>query len=188
MRIGCVRSVRKGFILLALAGAAAVLLVPAGQRLAYPLRYRALIISSAREAELDPALVAAVIYCESRFDPSAVSPAGAVGLMQVMPATALWLSEQEGWKPPEGEALADPAVNIALGCAMLRRMINLYRDADTALAAFNAGPGRVDEWLADARYSADGRTLTDIPYPQTSAYVRKVRAAYEKYQALYSWP
>jgi hypothetical protein len=102
MRIGCVRSVRKGFILLALAGAAAVLLVPAGQRLAYPLRYRALIISSAREAELDPALVAAVIYCESRFDPSAVSPAGAVGLMQVMPATALWLSEQEGWEPPEG--------------------------------------------------------------------------------------
>jgi soluble lytic murein transglycosylase len=174
-------------ILIAAAAACIAALWPYMLRARYPLRYRELIVSAAHAAGLDPAMVAAVIYCESGFRPGVVSPAGAVGLMQVMPETALWLCELEGMEPVSGDALTDPATNIALGCAMLRRMIARYRDTDTALAAYNAGPGRVDAWLADERHTGDGRTLSDIPYPETLAYVRKVRSAYEKYSALYTW-
>lgn len=182
------RVLKWSIALAALAAAAAVLMLsPLGQRLLYPLRYQPLIVENAAQNELDPALVAAVILCESHYDAEALSKAGAVGLMQLMPATALWLCERESLEPSMAQELTDPEVNIRLGCAMLRRMIAQYRDVDTALAAYNAGPGHVDEWLADARYSSDGQTLTEIPYTQTRAYVRKVRAAYEKYETLYAW-
>lgn len=181
------KAVKRTLIVIVVLAAATLLLWPWAQRIRYPLYFASDIMETAEDFELDPALVAAVILCESHFDPEAVSRAGAVGLMQIMPDTALWLCEKEGWPSVGEEELKQPGINIDLGCSMLGRMINEYRHLDTALAAYNAGPGHVDEWLQDARYSQDGQTLTDIPFPETRSYVRKVRSAYEKYKDLYDW-
>jgi soluble lytic murein transglycosylase len=186
-----------GFALVAFAGLAGVVLwVSAGsggvkapgwyERTLYPLEYESAINASARHNGLDPALVAAVIYAESRFDAGARSPHGAVGLMQVLPETAAQIARETGGVAFVPADLADPAVNIRYGCYYLRAVLDQFGgDRVAAIAAYNAGAGAVGQWEAAAR--ADGHALRvgDIPYAETRAYVRSVLQARGIYRETY---
>lgn len=144
----------------------------------YPLRYGEEIARAAVAARIDPALVVSLVRAESSFDAAAVSARGAVGLMQLMPATAAEQAAKIGFEDYE---LTRPQDNLRLGCAYLAEMLARYGSETSALAAYNAGPARVDAWLADSRYGADGE-LTDIPYPETARYVERILDAKGKYR------
>lgn len=154
----------------------------------YPLKYEVGINHEAALNGLDPALVAAVVWRESDFDASARSPKGAVGLMQVMPATARFIASSP--QPPAGSAgdLADPAVNLAFGSWYLRWLINRHLGSvPEALAAYNGGPANVTEWKR--RAEAAGKTLRvpdDIPFVETRAYVTDVLLAWGIYRRTYA--
>jgi soluble lytic murein transglycosylase len=151
-------------------------------RLWYPLDYAPVVSGNARLYHLDPALVAAVIYEESQFDPKARSGAGAIGLMQLLPDTARGIAVHTGGtKFDPATDLLDPDLNVRYGCWYLRHLrqkYGVYKNGDElALAAYNAGQANVDRWIAD---TAAGGTV-DIPFPETRDYVGDV----ERVQALY---
>ncbi len=173
----------------ALAVFAAVLVFPLAQKavneLGLPLRYQDVIRTQAAEKRLDPALIAGVIYAETKFDPR-TSSAGALGPMQLMPETAQFLARKSGATTFKTSDLAIPEVNIAYGSYLLRYLLDKYHgNTVLALAAYNAGPANVDKWVADAR--ADGRTLAigDIPFPETRDYVQRVLQAQQDYRRAY---
>lgn len=151
----------------------------------YPRRFSDTVSREAGEFDLPPELVYAVIRAESGFDPKACSRADARGLMQLTLETFLWIAEEH---PPEngGLDLYDVDDNVHCGCALLRRLLDHYDVLETALAAYNAGIGNVDRWLSEPEHSADGRTLKDIPFPETAAYVEKVLKNWRVYERLYS--
>jgi soluble lytic murein transglycosylase len=154
--------------------------------LSLPLRYPDVIRQQAAEKHLDPALVAAVIYAETKFEPRD-SAVGAVGLMQVMPQTASFLARRSGATTFTTADLVNPQVNIAYGSYYLRYLLDEYHgNLSLALAAYNGGESNVDRWVADAR--ADGRALTvaDIPFPETRAYVERVLHAQGEYRRKYA--
>lgn len=154
----------------------------------YPLGYQDIIEREAKEYDLDPALVYAVVKAESNFDPNAKSRAGAAGLMQVTPATFEWLqTKQSGQSTQNEQALLDPATNIKYGCYLLSLLLSIYPDQTTALCAYNAGMGTVDRWLDDRAISPDGVTLSEIPYPETAHYTEAVLKNYKIYQELYNF-
>ena len=157
---------------------------PALLRSKYKLAYQELILSSSREFDLDPYLVCGVIFTESGFRPAAKSGVGALGLMQLMPATGL---EEASLLEIEGvteERLTEPALNIRLGCNYLRKLLDEFGTESVALAAYNAGPGRVRQWLKEYGTKEDGSILY-IPYPETSKYVGRVQSARGVYERLY---
>jgi soluble lytic murein transglycosylase len=156
------------------------------QRLTLPLEDTAVIRTQAAEKHLDPALVAAVIYAESKFNPRE-SSAGALGLMQLLPETAAFIARRTGGVDFTTADLATPSVNVAYGTWYLRYLLDHYGGAELpAIAAYNAGLGKVDEWVARAR--EEGRVLAagDIPYPETRAYVERVLAAQQAYRSAYA--
>jgi len=156
------------------------------QRRMYPLKYEELIIRYASEYRLDPYLVCAVIWVESKFDATATSHRGARGLMQVIPATGQWAAEKLGIEGYNDDSLYDPAVNIQIGCWYLDNLRRQFNgNIDLALAAYNGGSGNVEKWLKDPRYSKDGEGLDDIPFKETRDFVARVWNAYDKYRRLY---
>ena len=155
------------------------------RELALPLQDASVIRQQAAEKHLDPALIAAVIYAETKFDPRP-SSAGAEGLMQILPSTAEFLAHLSGGVRFQTDDLATPAINIAYGSYYLRYLLDHYEGNEMlAVAAYNAGLTNVDEWVAGAR--AQGRELTveAIPFPQTREYVRRVQSAQRAYRATY---
>ena len=151
-----------------------------------PLSYSDVIRQQAADKHLDPALVAAVIYAETKFDPRP-SSAGAEGLMQILPQTAEFLARRSGATTFHVSDLATPEVNIAYGSYYIRYLLDEYHGSTMlALAAYNGGETNVDSWLATARDR--GRTLTvqEIPFPQTRAYVEKVLKAQRDYRRTYA--
>jgi len=178
------------------AGAAAILVAvvavtiaplfgTAVKELALPLRHEDIIRQQAREKGLDPALIAGVIYAESRFRDQ-TSPAGARGLMQITPATAQDIARKSGGTAFQLGDLGTPQINIAYGSYYLRYLLNKYGDERLSIAAYNAGESNVDRWLAAAR--ARGRRLDvtrDIPFPETREYVGRVVAAQRSYRRQY---
>jgi len=155
-------------------------------RTVYPLRYESAIRASARHHHLDPALVAAVIYAESRFDARARSSQGAAGLMQVLPETAAQIARETGGVAFVPADLEDPRVNIRYGCYYLRAVLDLFGgDRVAAIAAYNAGAGVVGEWEAAARAEGHPLRAADIPYAETRAYVRSVLEARRIYRQTY---
>ncbi len=157
---------------------------PALLRSRYKLAYEEEIRSSAREFQLDPSLVCAVIFTESGFRPQAKSGVGALGLMQLMPATGLEEAELLQIEGVTEERLTEPALNIRLGCNYLRKLLDEFGSESVALAAYNAGPGRVRQWLKEYGVKEDG-SLLYIPYPETSKYVGRVQSAKGVYSRLY---
>lgn len=156
------------------------------RELTYPLRYATIIRREARVEHLDPALIAAVIYAESKFD-ARTSSAGALGLMQILPSTSRYLANLSGGTQFRVADLTEPAVNIAYGSYYLRYLLNRYGGSETlALAAYNAGATNVNEWLAVARSRGEPFDLAAIPFSQTRAYVAKVEAAQLTYRKDYS--
>ena len=151
-----------------------------------PLAHSDVIRQQAAEKHLDPALVAAVIYAETKFQPRD-SAAGAVGLMQVMPQTALFLAHRSGAKTFTTGDLENPQVNIAYGSYYLRYLLDEYHGNLTlALAAYNGGESNVDHWVAEARADGQSLTVADIPFPETRAYVAKVLHARDQYRHKYA--
>lgn len=157
---------------------------PALLRSRYKLAYEQEVLASAKEFELDPYLVCGVIFTESGFRPQARSNVGALGLMQLMPATGMEeakLLEIEGVTEQD---LTDTALNIRLGCKYLKKLLDEFGNESVALAAYNAGPGRVRQWLKEYGTKEDGSILY-IPFPETSKYVERVQSAKGVYGRLY---
>jgi len=148
-----------------------------------PLRDAGVIRSQAAAKHLDPALIAAVIYAESKFEPR-TSSAGALGLMQLLPATANYIAGLSGGVRFTTADLATPAINVAYGSWYLRYLLDHYGGREVpAVAAYNAGLGNVDGWLAHA---PGGRlSVGAIPFPETQAYVERVLQAQREYRATY---
>ncbi|MHB1568296.1 MAG: lytic transglycosylase domain-containing protein [Solirubrobacteraceae bacterium] len=185
---------RRRLLALCTAGAVAValgvLLAPLAKRavndLGLPLDYSSVIRQQAAEKHLDPALVAAVIYAETKFDPR-TSSAGAEGLMQLMPQTAEFLAQKSGATTFRVHDLGTPAINIAYGSYYLRYLLNEYHgDVMLALAAYNGGEGNVDQWVAEARANGHPLRISDIPFPETRAYVERVLQARTAYRHTYA--
>lgn len=155
------------------------------QRLFYPVYYRTEINRAAAAYGVDPYLIMAIIKVESNFRCWAVSRKGARGLMQVMPATADWIAGEGGPLGGSG-ALDDPASNIAIGTWYLAYLLERYKGKNApAIAAYNAGEARVDQWLADRLWDGRVETAHQIPYGETRGYIRRVTVAHARYRQLY---
>ncbi len=188
-------AVRRRRLLLALSAAALVALVvvltaPLFQKairdLTLPLQHEDIIRQQAAQKHLDPALIAAVIYAETKFD-ARTSRAGAEGLMQLLPQTAEYLARESGASTFTVADLSTPQVNIAYGSYYLRFLIDHYRgQVMPAIAAYNAGATNVDRWVAGAQADSHAFTIEDIPFPETRAYVQRVLHAQAEYRHTYS--
>jgi len=146
------------------------------ERLRYPLRYEELIKGHAENYRLDPQLVAAVIYQESKFEPDAVSASGAVGLMQLLPSTGQGIADRTGgnsWTPGD---LLDPELNVRYGAWYLRHLLDKYGDEQLALAAYNAGQTNVDRWREQG---------VGIQFAETRYYVARVQELKRIYARAY---
>jgi len=153
--------------------------------IAYPLAFREEVAANARLCGMPQSLVYAVIRAESNYYPSALSPAGAVGLMQVMPATAAAVARGEDKHHPE-DLLTSPSTNIRLGVRHLKDLLKLYDgDQVLAIAAYNAGSGNVSRWLKTFGKMPRELFIENIPFPETREYVKKVLAWAEIYKKLY---
>ena len=151
----------------------------------YPYDYRSYIETSAAQQRADPFLVAAVIKHESKFQSTARSDGGAVGLMQLMPQTAAWIAGQLG-EPFTEDYLYDPALNIRYGVWYLAELEREFGGNDIlALAAYNAGRGNVREWMERWHWTDQFDEIEAIPYPETRLYVRRVLEDREQYKRLY---
>lgn len=150
----------------------------------YPLKYEQEILAAGEKYGLEPELISAVIYAESRFDEKATSDVGARGLMQIMPETFVWLCEKRG-EDYAADDLYNPFINIDYGAYYLSWLYTHFGDIYTACAAYNAGIGAVEGWLQSDMYTEDGVTLSYIPYGETSNYVAKIQGAVVKYNELY---
>ncbi len=160
--------------------------LPSLWRIIYPLHYQEEIFKNAAQFKIDPYLIAAVIKIESKFDSDAVSPRGAKGLMQIMPETGSWIAEQANIENFITEDLLDPAVNIHMGTWYLSSLLEQFNgNLPQVLAAYNAGRGRVNEWLRDGVWDGTFENRVAIPYGETRAFVRKVLQTYERYRSLY---
>jgi soluble lytic murein transglycosylase len=155
------------------------------QEVVLPLRHEDIIRQQAHDKRLDPALVAAVIYTESRFRDQ-TSRAGAKGLMQLTPATAKFIERLSGGSTFEISDLSTPQVNIAYGTYYLRYLLDRYGDNQAlALAAYNGGEGNVDRWVDAARQEGKALSIDAIPFGETRAYVRAVQSAAAQYRTSY---
>src|SRR5215207_929532 len=172
---------------LAVAAAVAPWADKAVQEVSLPLRHDDIIRQQAEDKDLDAALIAGVIYAESHFRDQ-TSRAGAKGLMQLMPRTADYIAEKSGGTAFVQGDLATPQVNIAYGSWYLRYLLDKYDGREAlALAAYNAGQGNVDEWLAQVGARGEQfRAADHIPFPETRDYVKKVLAAREDYRREYA--
>lgn len=154
----------------------------------YPFPHRDVILEAARAQNLDPYLVAAVIRAESKWDPDAVSPKGARGLMQVLPATGAWAAREMGLEAYSDERLFEPETNIRVGTWYLADLRDEFGgDWVLVLAAYNGGRRTVRSWLEAGRIGPPGASDPDrIPYAETRAYVHRVLAGWERYRSLYA--
>jgi len=153
-----------------------------------PAIFRPAVSWAAHRYRVDPKLLLAVIRTESHFDVTAISPRGAVGLMQIMPDTGRWL-----WPKVYGDArydrayLRDPEVNIHLGAYYLGFLMKTFNhNTSLALAAYNGGAANVRRWVRSGNQT--NRTfLATVSYPETKRFVMKVWVAYVLYHVLYPW-
>jgi soluble lytic murein transglycosylase len=147
------------------------------ERLWYPLHYQQIVRGHAQNYDLDPALLAAVIYQESKFRANARSSSGAIGLMQLLPDTAKGIALHTGGSAFRVDDLYNPEINVRYGAWYLRHLLQKYRDERTALAAYNAGQDNVDRWR---------RSGLGIQFAETRAYVKRVEELKQIYRDAYA--
>ena len=148
----------------------------------YPLGYKEYVFCYADEYGLERGLVFSVIKTESDFNKDAVSNKGAIGLMQIKVQTAEYIASKLGVKEFD---LYSAQTNVQFGCYYLRYLIDRFKNVETALVAYNAGEGRVSEWLKNEEYSSDKTTLKVVPYSESKNYLRKIKKSFAKYEKLY---
>ena len=147
-------------------------------RIRYPLKYDGIVRTHAGNYGLDPALLAAVIYQESQFNPNARSPQGALGLMQLLPDTARGIAIRTGGSKFVTSDLYNPEINVRYGSWYLRHLIDHYDgELDAALAAYNAGQSNVDRWRREG---------VGIQFSETRHYVRSVKELRDMYERTYA--
>ena len=140
-----------------------------------------IIVQCADEEHISASLLEAVIRTESKFNEKAVSHVGAVGMMQLMPETAHWISEQSGLP---SDNLASPEQNIPLGAWYLNYLLKQYHNNEVfALAAYNAGRGNVDEWIEKNHWPEGFSDMDKIPFPETREFVKSVVSARDRLEA-----
>lgn len=168
----------------------AIVVVPlvnhAVQQITLPLSHEDIIRQQSREKDVDAALIAAVIYSESHFRDQ-TSRAGAMGLMQITPATAKFIERLSGGSTFELADLGTPQINIAYGTYYLRYLLGRYGGNEVlALAAYNGGETNVDRWIGQAAARDRDLRVQDIPFPETRAYVERVEHAKDDYRSHYA--
>lgn len=152
----------------------------------YPLKYSTLVEKYAEENKISEYLVYAVIKTESGFRTDACSDVGARGLMQIMEETFDWIKFKRGDKDTVYYDMYTAEKNIEYGCWLLGFLYEEFGDIDCVAAAYHAGRGNVNNWLADKRYSKDGVHLDEIPISDTAHYVEKINSTMETYVKLYA--
>lgn len=155
------------------------------EKVSYPREYLSEVQAAADEFGVPESIIFAVIKTESDFDKTAVSSAPAHGLMQLTEETYFWIGNDMLGEYPSAFDIYDPELNIRYGTYYLNFLYRKYGNWDTALAAYNAGPGTVNDWLLNREITDRDGNLVNIPYKETRNYVKKVNAAIEKYDKLY---
>ena len=152
----------------------------------YPQEYMQYVNQYATEYGIDPLLIFAIIKAESNFNPNATSKSEAKGLMQLMDNTAKEVANKIEILDADNINLYEPQTCIKLGTYYFAYLTKQYENVGIALAAYNAGMGRVNKWLEQGIIQKDGSNLENIPYKETNMYVRKILNYYRTYQELYS--
>jgi len=178
------RILRRHFAALASTGHAS--LPRAFWEMLYPFGWKEDVTGAAERAGLDPYFVAAVVREESSYYPRATSRAGARGLMQLMPRTAQPMAEVRGLEFRGGELLDEPIANLQIGTSFLASLMAEFRDPRLALAAYNAGPGRLRQWWQARRTDDIEAFVEQIPYDETRQYVKRVMLSWEEYRRIYA--
>lgn len=152
----------------------------------YPVKYEDEVRVSSQAFQVDPYLIMAIIRVESSFDPEVSSHKGAYGLMQLMPDTAKWMVDDGHFDAQFLERLEEPAVNIHMGSWYIGQLLRQFEgNPVAAIAAYNAGPGRVDAWLRENEWDGELRNIEEIPFGETRHYVQRVLFYYDKYKEVY---
>lgn len=154
------------------------------QHYIFPLKYTNLIADSAERHKVDPYLITAIIYEESRFRSESESRAGALGLMQIMPETAVWISQQRQ-QQLSSDSLRRPKENIAMGTWYFDWLRQKYGSENLALAAYNSGDRNLDRWLSESEGMSETAVIRSIPFKETREFVYKVQASRRRYKELY---
>lgn len=152
----------------------------------FPLKYMNYVERYSEEYKLDPYFVLSVMKAESNFNEEAKSNKDARGLMQITSSTGKWIAEKQGIEDFDPKLLNEPEVNIRFGCWYLNNLYSEFHNWDLVIAAYNAGRGRVNEWLKSTEHSNDGKNLTYIPFKETDKYVKKVNVYFNIYKSLYT--
>ena len=151
----------------------------------YPLKYSEYIEKYAKEYEIDKYLVYAIIKAESNFKEDARSNSGAIGLMQIMEATAMEIANKMDLNVTK-EDLFKPELNIKIGLKYFTSLLEKYNNNyNLAIIAYNAGIGNVDKWIKEGIIKQDGTDIENVPFKETNNYVRKILRDYEIYKELY---
>lgn len=151
----------------------------------YPIKNYELVKKYSNEYNLDPLRVMAVIKAESNFDKEARSNKNAYGLMQITDTTGEWAASQMGIEWSGTDQLLNEEYNIRMGCWYLDNLYEEFHDWDLVIAAYNGGRGNVNKWLNDKNKSPDGKQLSNVPFPETDKYIKRVRTNYKIYQIMY---
>lgn len=151
----------------------------------YPLKYSEYVEKYAKEHKIDPYMVYAIIKAESNFNENAKSPSKAIGLMQIMEATAIETANKMDLNV-KAEDLFDPELNIRIGLRYFTDLLMKYNNNYyLAIIAYNAGIGNVDEWIEDGVIKEDASDIENVPFRETNNYVRKILRDYDIYKELY---
>lgn len=171
--------------LLLLVFLATLLTFPKWITIFYPEPHHEIVYEVANEYNVDPYLIFAIIRVESKYQPQAQSPVGARGLMQIMPETARWIAKENNIDNFNIEDLHDPNINIRFGSWYIANLFEEYQEIPIAIAAYNAGRGKVGSWLSEGVWTGNPEELENIPFPETREYVKNVLKSYRAYKAIY---
>lgn len=153
----------------------------------FPIRYSEHVYHYSKEYNIDPYYVYAIIKTESGFNPDAVSHKNACGLMQISIETGKWAADEIGIENYSNEILFKPEENIKIGCWYINWLSKEFdNDMENVTLAYNAGNGKVKQWLSDNKFSIDGKKLENIPYKETKNFLKKVNAFYYIYKNIRS--
>jgi len=174
----------KYILILAVSLAVIVLMLDNTSRIMFPVKYKEYVGAYSEKNNVDPFLVLAIIKVESKFNPDAVSPKNARGLMQISLKTGQWGAKVLKFDRYDGNSLFDPETNISIGCWYLKVLAEEFDgNNELMLAAYNGGSGNVREWLKNKDYSSNGKSLDKVPFRETEKYIKKVinyRSIYKK--------